>query len=42
MSLEVGSRRLGDDVDYPDIDMRIATHGRGVVFAHKDGVPHDP
>lgn len=38
--LEVGTRCAGDDVDYPDIDMRIAGRGRGGGFAHKDGTPY--
>ena len=39
--LEVGSRRADDDVDYPDIDMRVAARGRGGVFTRKDGTPYD-
>jgi len=39
--LEVGSRRDGDDVDYPDIDMQIRSRGLGVGFAHKDGTPYE-
>lgn len=38
--LEVGTRQLGDDVEYPDIDMRIVGRGRGGAFAHKDGAPY--
>ena len=38
--LEVGTRREEDDVDYPDIDMRIHRRGRGGVFSHKDGRPY--
>lgn len=38
--LEVGSRREDDNVDYPDIDMRIASRGRGSAFTHKDGTPY--
>ena len=38
--LEVGTRRAGDDVDYPDIDMRISGRGRGGGFVHKDGTPY--
>ena len=38
--LEVGSRRIGDDVDYPDIDMRIKGRGRGGTYAHRDGAPY--
>lgn len=37
--LEVGSRAPGgDEVDYPDIDLRVL-RGRG--FAHKDGRPYE-
>lgn len=35
--LEVGGRREGDDVDYPDIDMQIRGRGKGGEFEHKDG-----
>jgi uncharacterized cupin superfamily protein len=36
--LEIGSRRPdGDDVDYPDIDLRISG---GRDFQHKDGTPY--
>ncbi|MCY4011876.1 MAG: cupin domain-containing protein [Gammaproteobacteria bacterium] len=38
--LEVGSRRLDDDVEYSDIDMRIVGRGRGDGFLHKDGTPY--
>ena len=38
--LEVGSRRMEDAVDYPDIDMKIDSRGQGGVFAHKDGTPY--
>ena len=37
--LEVGSRR-DDDVEYPDIDMRIADRGRGGRFSRQDGTPY--
>lgn len=38
--LEVGSRREGDDVDYPDIDMQISGRGAGGTYAHRDGTPY--
>lgn len=38
--LEVGARREDDDVDYPDIDMRIRGRGAGGTFVHKDGTPY--
>ena len=37
--LEVGSRRVDDDVDYTDIDMRVRGRGKGGRFEHKDGTP---
>ncbi len=39
--LEVGSRRSDDDVDYPDIDMRVVGRGTGSGFIRKDGTPYD-
>lgn len=40
--LEVGSRRPGDDVEYPDVDMRLSRRGQGDGrFRRKDGSPHD-
>lgn len=38
--LEVGTRRRGDDVDYPDIDMQIRGRGKGGGYSHKDGTPY--
>ena len=38
--LEVGSRRTGDDVDYPDIDMQIRGRGLGGGYLHRDGTPY--
>ncbi|MCY3813693.1 MAG: cupin domain-containing protein [Gammaproteobacteria bacterium] len=38
--LEVGSRRVDDDVEYSDIDMRIIGRGRGDGYLHKDGTPY--
>jgi uncharacterized cupin superfamily protein len=38
--LEVGSRRSEDNVDYPDIDMRIERRGRGGTFMRRDGTPY--
>lgn len=35
--LEVGSRRLDDDVEYPDIDLRAPGRARGGRFARRDG-----
>ena len=38
--LEVGSRRAGDDVEYPDIDMRVRRRASGGGYARKDGTPY--
>ena len=38
--LEVGTRREGDDVDYPDIDMQIRGRGTGTPYTHGDGTPY--
>lgn len=38
--LEVGSRREDDDVEYPDIDMRVVGRGRGGRFRRKDGTAY--
>lgn len=38
--LEVGSRRAGDDVEYPDIDMRARRRAGGGGFTRKDGTPY--
>lgn len=38
--LEVGSRRAGDDVEYPDIDMRVRRRAGGGGFTRKDGTPY--
>ena len=38
--LEVGSRRMGDDVDYPDIDMQVRNRGTGGTYTHRDGTPY--
>jgi len=35
--LEVGDRRAGDEVHYPDIDLLLTAAGEGRVFCHKDG-----
>ena len=39
--LEVGSRRPDDEVEYPDIDMRLAGRAQGDRFRRKDGTPYD-
>ena len=38
--LEIGSRAVNDDVDYPDIDMRLERIGRDARFLHKSGDPY--
>jgi len=37
--LEVGDRQAGDEIDYPDIDLRLLYRGGRNFFAHKDGTP---
>ena len=38
--LEVGDRRPeSDEVDYPDIDLRLVNRNGKLVFTHKDGKP---
>lgn len=38
--LEVGDRRAGDEVDYPDIDMRLRPVDGKKIFVRKDGTPY--
>ena len=38
--LEVGSRKVEDDVDYSDIDMQVIRRGEGSGFTRKDGSPY--
>jgi uncharacterized cupin superfamily protein len=41
--LVVGDRTAGDEVDYPDIDLRIRMNPDGTrSFQHKDGTPYPP
>jgi len=37
--LEVGDRQVGDEVDYPGIDLRLLHRNGRDFFAHKDGTP---
>lgn len=37
--LEVGDRTAGDQVDYPDDDLKLETGPGGLRFVHKDGSP---
>jgi uncharacterized cupin superfamily protein len=36
----VGDRRDDDEVDYPDIDLKLPLVGGKSVFTHKDGTPY--
>ena len=38
--LEIGDRREGDEVDYPDIDMQVKWIDGGRRYVHKDGTPY--
>ena len=38
--LEIGDRTLGDDVNYPDDDLRIVEIEGKSQYAHKDGTPY--
>ncbi|MET0091155.1 MAG: cupin domain-containing protein [Candidatus Thiodiazotropha sp.] len=38
--LEIGDRTQGDEVDYPDDDIKALFEGGQVVFTHKDGTPY--
>jgi uncharacterized cupin superfamily protein len=38
--LEIGTRSADEDVDYPDIDMRMRKRGGKVSFLHKTGEPY--
>lgn len=40
--LEVGDRRPGDEVEYPGVDLRLASIDGKDVFVHKDGRPWEP
>ncbi|TCO33784.1 hypothetical protein EV148_1221 [Dokdonella fugitiva] len=37
--LEIGDRTEGDEVNYPDDDLRANFIGGAWVFSHKDGTP---
>jgi uncharacterized cupin superfamily protein len=37
--LEVGDRQAGDEIDYPDIDLRLLHRNGRDFFAHKNGTP---
>lgn len=36
----VGDRREADEVDYPDVDLRLRLVDGNSVFTHKDGTPY--
>lgn len=38
--LEVGTRSPREEVDYPDIDMRLARDDTGIRYLHKSGEPY--
>lgn len=38
--LEVGSRKLDDDVDYPDCDLQLLKAKRGGKFTRRNGEPY--
>ena len=40
MYLEVGDRTSGDDVNYPDDDLRLVVLDGKSHYAHKDGTPY--
>jgi uncharacterized cupin superfamily protein len=37
--LEIGDRRPEDEVEYPDVDLRLAVVQGKDIFVHKDGTP---
>lgn len=39
--LEVGNRAAGDEVEFPDIDLKFGETERGWAFTHKDGSHFD-
>ena len=38
--LEIGDRTPGDEVSYPDDDLRVVVHDGKALYAHKDGTPY--
>ena len=38
--LEIGTRAVRDQVDYPDIDLRARKDESGLIFTHKSGEPY--
>jgi uncharacterized cupin superfamily protein len=38
--LEIGTRAAREEVDYPDIDMRVRRDENGMVYTHKSGEPY--
>jgi uncharacterized cupin superfamily protein len=38
--LEIGTRTAREEVDYPDIDMRVRRDENGLVYTHKSGEPY--
>jgi len=40
--LEIGTRSAREQVDYPDIDMRLRKDESGMAYTHKSGEPYPP
>jgi len=40
--IEIGDRTVGDQADYPDIDLRAISENGRYQFYHKDGTPYPP
>lgn len=38
--LEIGTRAAREEVDYPDIDMRVRRDENGMAYTHKSGEPY--
>jgi uncharacterized cupin superfamily protein len=38
--LEIGTRAAREQVDYPDIDMRVRKDESGMIYTHKSGEPY--
>jgi uncharacterized cupin superfamily protein len=40
--LEIGTRSTREQVDYPDVDMRLRRDESGMAYVHKSGEPYPP
>ncbi len=38
--LEIGTRSRREQVDYPDVDLRVAKDENGITYTHKSGEPY--